>query len=215
MTVLSLLTEEPLEPEPEQKYFPVAFFHGYEVYAGGRLGPLSQAVCEAGLSLLRTNGELKAILLGGWHLKEAGEITIADAMQAFLMRKGIDPERIITKRRLHSLEGVMPARDSWEELVLLKRMLSRLGISTGAPLTSVAWDFHIRRLTKMYATYGFTDVVAAPAIPEPHEGLSRRKRMERAARIVRFIDPDGDGIICHNTRLGRTLKEDGLQPLIP
>lgn len=216
MTVLSAITHEPLIPESEQERFPALVVHGYEILKGGELGPLSRAVAGAALSTLRMRPNLKALLVGGWHLAEAGpEITIADAMAAFLVNKGrVSPTRIITKRTFPSLNGTMPARCSWEELALLKKALKGLAIKCDEPLMAVAWDFHVPRLTAMYRTFGFPNVELLSAEPEPHEGLGKRKWMERAARIVRMIDPHGVGIICHETRLRRTLQE-GLQPLIP
>ncbi len=194
--------------------FPIVFVHGYEVYEGGQLGALARAVCETTKRLMEMNGDLRAVFLGGWHLKEAGTWTIADAMVRHLVDGGISPKRMITRWQFESLDGFMPPRDSWEELVLLKLMLQKMGISFKAPLQSVAWDFHIPRLTRMYRTCGLTDVVPVSAVPEPYEGLRRRMWMERAARAVRFIDPHGGGIICHETRLSRTL-DNNLKPLIP
>ncbi len=214
MAAISLLTKEVLEPGPEREFFPILYLHGYEVYAKGRLGPLSQAVCDTAVRLLQMNGDLRVIVLGGWHLKEAGTWTIADAMVNCIVNAGISPKRIITKECFETLSSVMPPRDSWEEFLMLLQILGRLGISPRAPLQGVAWDFHIRRLKKMCKTFGLTNTEIVPAVPEPHEGLARRQWMERAARIVRFIDPQGGGIICHGTRLKRTLNE-GLKPLIP
>lgn len=214
MPAIHLITQKVLVPEPERECFPVLVLHGYEVYAEGRLSPLSQAVCDTALRLLEMNGDLRAIILGGWHLKEAGTWTIADAMANYIVNNGQSPKRIITKWCFESLEGIMPPRDTWEELIMLLRILPRLGVSLKAPMISVAWDFHIPRLKKMYRTYGITNTEFVPATPPPHEGLARRRWMERVARIVRFINPYGDGIICHGTRLKRTLNED-LKPLIP
>ena len=80
-----------------REHFPIVFVHGYEVYEGGRLGPLAKAVCEAVKRLLAINDDVRAILLGGWHLKEAGRYTIANAMTKHLSNDDISPQRIITK----------------------------------------------------------------------------------------------------------------------
>ena len=215
MPPISLITQEPLEVQKEQEYFPFLFLHGYEVYAGGCLSPLSRAVCNTAIKLLQMNGDLRVIILGGWHLKEVSpHITIAHVMQTNLTNAGIDPERIITKSRFATLDGVMPPRDTWEELLLFLQILARLGVSPKAPMQSIAWDFHIPRLKKMHKTFGLRDTDIIPAVPKPYEGLRKRKWMERAARIVRYFDPRGEGIICHKTRLDRTLNAD-LKPLIP
>jgi len=214
MTVLSAITHEPLVPESQRSSFPILFLHGYEIYADGRLSPLSQAVCDTAIRLLEMNGDLRVIILGGWHLKEVNSsMLIADAMRFNLISRGISLERIITKAHFRSLDSCMPPRDTWEEFMLLLQILKRLGRSPNTPLQSVAWDFHIPRLKRMLKTYRLTDTEIVPAVPEPHEGLRRRKWMERCARVVRFIDPDGDGIICHSIRLGRTLNEN-LKPII-
>ena len=77
----------------------------------------------------------------------------------------------------------------------------------------VAWDFNIPRFKKMYSKYGFK-AGGIPIISEPHEGLRRMKLIEWAARIRRFFDPQGVGVICHEARIKRTLRDD-LKPLIP
>ncbi len=196
-----------------EKHPTIVFVHGYEVYENGRLSPLSHAVCEATKRLREMNSDVRVILLGGWHLKEAGTYTIADAMMTYLITTGMSPKRIITKWCFKSLDEEMPPRDTWEELIHLKGILTRLNISPKAPLQAVAWDFHVPRLKKMYATYGLTDVEIIPVTPPTYKGLCHRRWIERMARIARFIDPDGDGIICHGTRLGRTLNEN-LKPII-
>ena len=196
-----------------KKCSPIAFVHGYEVYGNGQLGPLSQAICNAIERLLEINGEIRAILLGGWHLKEAGACTIADVMARYLINAGVSPKRIITKLNFESLDTDMPPRDTWEELIALRKILAKMGIDRNAPLQSIAWDFHIPRLKKMYKTFEITNVETIPVTPKPYKGLWRRKLTERVARIVRFIDPHGNGIICQTTRLGRTFDES-LKPII-
>lgn len=199
----------PLDPN-------ILVIHGYEIHRGGRLGPLAQAVCTSALPILRNDPLKRVVLLGGWHLKEAGSsITIADAMKRWLFDQGLhNPTRIITQRDFPSLAEYMPARDAWEETVLLRAIFNDLLISFEQPFHTVAWDFHIPRLTNIYRTYHLMRNTSQAVIPKTHTGLRHRRRMEWAARVLSIIDPTGTGILCHETRVRRTLEE-GKKPLIP
>ena len=196
---------------------PIVVIHGYEIHENGCLGSLSRLACERVLSVLIKSPMDKVVLLGGWDLQEVGATpTIADAMKTFLLQKGLKTEQIITKRDFPSLDEYMPPRDPWEELTLLEMMIPYINPKFDKKedwIFFVAWDFNIPRFKKMYSKYGFK-AGGIPIISEPHEGLRRMKWIERAARIMRFIDPQGGGVICHEARIKRTLRND-LKPIIP
>ena len=101
----------------------IVVLHGYETHCDGILGPLAETICRTALPILQGDPSKRAILLGGWHLKEAGDvITIADAMELWLLEHDIHPDQIITQKHFPALHGYMPPRDTWEEVVLLRKM---------------------------------------------------------------------------------------------
>lgn len=202
----SLPTIDPQNPN-------LLILHGYETHYGYALGALARTVCAASLPLLLNDRSKRAILLGGWRLKEAGAVTIAESMELWLLENGVHPEQIAIPRYFHLLNDCMPARDSAEEIVLLRRMLHELRISITEPFTFVACDFHIPRLMRLYSAHGFTGQKPFPATPPSCEEVRRRRTMERFARIIQFFDMGGHGTICHEVRLKRTLKKEG-NPLI-
>lgn len=194
----------------------IVVIHGYEIHCGKRLGPLAEAVCAAALPILQSDPLKRAILVGGWHLKEAGDIiTIADAMELWLLEQGVHrPGQIITQKRFPELAKLMPARDTWEEIVLLQKMFQALRISKEQSFDFIAWDFHVPRLMNIYRTYRFMRPTALLVTPQPYKGLRYRKRREWAARVLYILDPTGHGVLCHENRIKRTLAERKEQ-LIP
>lgn len=193
----------------------ILVIHGYEMHCGRQLGPLAQAVCAAALPILKSDPAKRAILLGGWRLKEATPIiTIADGMALWLMEQQIPAKQIITPKDFSALKEWMPARDFWEEIVLLRKIFNEILTSIEEPFSFLAWNFHIPRLMRIYNAYGFTKHAAIPVTLTPYKGLRRDKRNERIAHLLSIFDPAGVGIFCFEARMKRTLAE-GKRPLIP
>ena len=191
---------------------PIVVLHGYEIYEHGRLGPLSLAVCEAGLRMLEVVPDCRLILLGGWHLKEAGaDITIADAMQQWLMERGAAEDRIITRKSLGLLH-LMPPRDTHEEAALLKTMLNLLSMNGMDPFQFIAWEWHEQRIQWIYRTWKLRKAECIPVRPA-FTGFWKRLAIEACAHVVQLFDPYGFGTICKKTREKRTLAHEG-QPLM-
>ena len=209
-----LLTQQVLTPEIETEQQPsIVVLHGYETYAGGRLGPLALAVCVAALAIYRAERNVLFILVGGWHLKEAGASnTIADAMALWLMENGVPKERVITQRGM-SLMHFRPPRDTHEELALLRMIRRMLGLYGMNPFRFIAWEKHVPRIEAVQRTWKMRSTKAVPVTPIPHQWLWKRRATELCARIAQAFDPQGYGRIFTRIRRGRTIASEGI-PLL-
>lgn len=209
MPILPLFTGKEKRPEEQTQKAPYLVVHGYEIYEGGRLGPLSLAICKAALRMLEMNPHMKAILLGGWHLHEAGAgTTIAGAMHAWLVAHGISEGRLITAAKL-GLDGFMPPRDTYEEIALLWHMRRKLGIYGTEPFQFVAWKWHAWRIKSACRAWKIWNAECIPASPAPFAGLWKRCAMEICACIIKITDPHGLGLIPQMIRKGRTIANTG------
>ena len=208
MPLLRLFTGKD-EEQKKQKKSPYLVVHGYEIYENGRLGSLSLAVCEATLRMLEINPDMKAILVGGWHLEEAGAgTTIASAMHAWLVAHGIGEDRLITAAKL-GLDGFMPPRDTQEEIALLWHMRRKLGIYGIDPFQFVAWKWHTWRIKSACRAWKIWNAQCIPVSPAPFKGIWKRRIMELCACVIQITDPHGMGWIPQMIRKGRTLANTG------
>lgn len=169
MALRHLLTQRLLLPEADQKPS-IVVLHGYETYAGGRLGPLALAVCVAALAIYRAERNVLFILVGGWHLKEAGAPnTIADTMALWLMENGVPKECIVTQRSMNLIH-FRPPRDTHEELALLRMIRRILGLYGMDPFRFVAWDKHVPRIQAVQRAWKMRRTEAVPVTPIPTKG---------------------------------------------
>lgn len=214
MALRNLLTQQVLAPLAETEQKPsIVVLHGYETHAGGRLGPLALGVCVAALAIYHAERNVLFILVGGWHLKEAGAPnTIADTMALWLMENGVPKKRIVTQRSMNLIH-FRPPRDTHEELALLRMIRRMLGLYGMDPFRFVAWEKHVRRIQAAQRTWKMRCTEAVPIIPIPHQGLWKRHVIELCARIAQVFDPQGYGKAFTRIRRGRTIVNEGI-PLL-
>lgn len=98
------------------------------------------------------NPEVTVVVTGGQGPQE--EIPEAEAMQSYLIAKGVPAESIITEDKSVSTE---------ENFLFAKALLEQRGIAANAPMVFVTNNFHCYRAEQYANDVGFTNVNAIPA----------------------------------------------------
>ncbi|MDO8600731.1 MAG: hypothetical protein Q7R73_03925 [bacterium] len=184
--------------------------HGYEVYREGQLGELAQAVCE---KILKIQGQYsRIILLGGWHLQEAGpRPTIGEAMSRYLQKHGMSPMKpFLFTQFSAACDKYMPPRDSMEEIDLLPTILDKVDINPRrTPFDAICISYFAPRLRLIYHNRGARlERIIKVTPPKLH---LRRMIEQIPAYILTRLDPEGKGSIIEKNRDARTLAIAGFK----
>lgn len=183
--------------------------HGYEIYRGGELGELSKAVCEEILTIQK--GYSHIILLGGWHLREAGpRPTIAEAMCKYFRLHDFSIFEKLYTQFSAGLENYMPPRDSMEEIDLLPTILKKLGFSpSSVSFDAICIRYFAPRLRFLYRNRNaHCRYIIGVSPPSLHVG---RIIQQVPAYLITRLDPEGKGKIVAKNRDERTLAIVGFR----
>lgn len=176
--------------------------HGYEIYQYGKLGELSEAICKEVLKIQEKYSHI--ILLGGWHLREAGPLpTIGDAMYNYLCLHNVPFEKMRTQY-LEGLTNYMPPRDSMEEIDLLPTFFKTFGFfPQHTPFDAICIQYFVPRLRFLYRN---RNARCQQIIGVSPPSLHIRRIIEQVpAYFITRLDPEGKGTIVTKNRDERTL----------
>lgn len=186
--------------------------HGYEIYKGGKLGELAEAICKKVIAI--QNDYSHIILLGGWHLKEAGSFpTINVVMAKYLVQHEVPSEKIYTQYT--TIRGAFrPPRDSMEEIDLLPTILRELGCTPReTPFDTICISYFAPRLRFLYRSRrARCERIIRVAPPNFH---LRRMLEQIPAYIITRLDPNGTSTIIQKNRKERTLSDGWFKENIP
>lgn len=115
--------------------------------------PTLAARLDKGLALARRLPSIPVVVSGGQDF--GMHCTEADVMAAYLIERGLSPERLVREDRSTSTE---------ENLVFSRGLLAARGVDAHARMIVVTSDFHVMRATRIARKAGLASVtgVAAP-----------------------------------------------------
>jgi hypothetical protein len=182
----------------------VLLVHGYEIDQQGNPETLARAVCEKIIIIQDKFSHI--VLLGGWHRKES-PCTIGEAMEKYLLQRGMSPKKVFTRESL-GLGNYLPTRDTMEEVDNAPISLRKLGVN---PKYKKFWVlgvwFFWPRLWLLYKLRGAKKVRVLGAWGSGTI-MPRRILWQIVGLRNLFLDPMGKGDHTVMHRKTRTLEDE-------
>jgi len=127
--------------------------HGYSIRPDGKLGTLSEVVCQKVVKIHYQYTHIILVCGWGWDIGEKPpppRPTVGEGMYTRLTELGVPKNKLYTQYTLECGDYI-PPRDTMEEIDILPKLFEKLGVNPQkAAFEAIAFWAHTKRIELIY-----------------------------------------------------------------